>query len=74
MATKGIMNHSFWQQPAGYFLTAVVLWIVGYILFSLAVDSGSILQWVGTLVAVIWGLGRFLQGVKRLIRRNGSKR
>ena len=66
----------FWQSPAGYFISTAVLWVACYILASLAIDSGSILQWFGTLVALFWGLGRFIQGIIQVLhlKAYGKKR
>lgn len=67
MARNTAKKHdNFLQQPIGYVASALILWIAGYILFSLAVDSGSILQWLGTIVAIVWGTVRFIKGIRRL--------
>lgn len=51
------------SSPAGYITTGLIMWVLGYILGSLAIDSGSILQWIGTIIAFAWGLVRIIQGV-----------
>lgn len=50
------------QTPHGYIVTGLIMWLVGYLLFILAVDSGSLLQWLGVLVAGIWGAVRIIEG------------
>lgn len=50
------------QTPHGYIVTGLIMWLVGYLLFILAVDSGSLLQWLGTLVAGVWGTVRIVEG------------
>ena len=64
----------FLNQPVGYLLSAAVLFAAGYLLFSLAVDSGSIAQWAGVLLALVVGLIRLAQGLKLLIQSHGKKR
>lgn len=51
----------FVQTPAGYTVTGLVLWVVGYYLLFVAIDSGSLLMWLATLVAFGWGLRRIIQ-------------
>jgi uncharacterized membrane protein len=57
------------QTPGGYIVTGLIMWLVGYLLFILAVDSGSLLQWAGVFVAVIWGLVRIIEGSYQLIKK-----
>ncbi len=63
MPKKAENSKHIWQKPSGYFVSAFVLWAVGYILLSLAIDSGSILQWLGAIVTVLWGIVRFITGI-----------
>lgn len=73
--TKKTTQLNFWQKPAGYFVSTAVLLVAAYVLFSLAVDSGSILQWLGALVALLWGVARFIQGsMKALLHKTHDKR
>jgi len=53
------------QTPVGYIVTGVIMWVIGYVLFVLATDSASMLQWAGTLVAFAWGGVRIVQGIRR---------
>ncbi len=57
------------QTPVGYFVAGLIMWLVGYLLSILAVDSGSLLQWLGVLIALIWGLVRIIEGLYRLIKK-----
>ncbi len=50
------------QTPGGYIVTGLIMWLVGYLLSLLAIDSGSSLQWLGVLVAFLWGLVRIVEG------------
>lgn len=52
------------MSPVGYITTGLIMWILGYALGSLAIDSGSNLQWLGTIIAAVWGLARIIQGVR----------
>jgi cytochrome c biogenesis protein CcdA len=62
-------DFAFFRKPAGFFTTTLALWVVAYILASLAIDSGSILQWVAAIVAVVWGLVRLVQGLRLAVRK-----
>lgn len=73
-ATRQEKIQHFWDQPVSYLLSATLLWIVAYVMFSLAVDSGSILQWFITIFALIWGFVRFTQGFKKLLSLKYGKR
>lgn len=71
MAKKSTKQSTgFWQSPAGYFISTAVLWIAGYILGSFAIDTGSIAQWIGTIIALLWGAGRLIQGMNKLLVTN----
>jgi uncharacterized membrane protein len=50
------------QTPGGYIVTGLIMWVVGYMLAILAIDSGSLLQWLGVLIAFGWGLVRIVEG------------
>lgn len=56
-------------SPAGYVVTGLIMWVIGYVLGSLAIDSGSNLQWLGTIVVFVWGLARIIQGIRLAIKK-----
>ena len=56
------------QTPAGYVITGLLMWVVGYLLFILAVDSGSYLQWAGVFTALVWGFVRVIEGSYQYIK------
>lgn len=57
------------QTPGGYIITGLIMWLVGYLLFILAVDSGSLLQWAGVAVAIIWGAVRIVEGSYQFLKK-----
>lgn len=57
------------QTPGGYVVTGLLMWLVGYLLSLLAVDSGSLLQWAGVLVAFVWGFIRIVEGLYKFIKK-----
>lgn len=64
MAKKSTAKQtSILQKPMGYLLSALVIYGVGYLLFFQALDSGSLLQWLGLLIAIVLGSIRLVQGV-----------
>jgi len=64
MAKKQTKIHPA-QTPGGFIVTGLLMWLIGYLLFLLAVDSGSLLQWFGVLVALVWGFIRITEGTYR---------
>jgi protein-S-isoprenylcysteine O-methyltransferase Ste14 len=54
---------TFTQTPAGYVVTGLVLLVVAYYLLFVAIDTGSLLMWLGTLMAIVWGLRRIIQAI-----------
>jgi hypothetical protein len=51
----------WYQTKQGYALLALLEFVAAYLLASLAIDSGSLLQWVVTialLVAAVQNLGK----------------
>lgn len=58
------------QTPGGYVVTGIIMWIIGYVLLSLAINSGSMFQWAGFLVALIWGGVRIAQGIRMKLSQN----
>jgi uncharacterized membrane protein len=55
------------QTPGGYVVTGLIMWLIGYMLAILAIDSGSLLQWLGVLVALVWGFIRIVEGTYKFI-------
>ena len=45
------------------------MWLVGYLLAMLAIDSGSLLQWLGVLVALVWGFIRIVEGLYQFVKK-----
>ena len=58
------------QTPGGYVITGLIMWLVGYLLAMLAIDSGSLLQWLGVLVALVWGLIRIVEGLYQFVKKS----
>lgn len=61
------IKHHLGMRPISDFVSAFVLLVVAYILASLAIDSGSLLQWAGTIVAIVWGVRRLIGGIVELV-------
>lgn len=57
------------QTPGGYVVTGLIMWLVAYLLSILAVDSGSLLQWLAVLVALVWGSVRIVEGSYQFIKK-----
>jgi len=56
------------QTPTGYLVTGLLMWIVGYLLLILALESGNLIQWLGVLLAFTWGLFRIVEGLYKHIK------
>ena len=57
------------QTPAGFLVTGLLMWFVGYLLMTVAVQSGSLLQWLGVFLALSWGLIRVGEGLYKLLKK-----
>jgi len=57
------------QTPSGYLMTGLLMWLAGYLLLSLALESGNLLQWLGVFLAFIWGAIRMGEGFFKLSKR-----
>lgn len=55
------INSDQFRTPQAYLVTGLVMWLIGYVLFLLATDSASTLQWIGFFVAIVWGAIRICQ-------------
>lgn len=75
MAKKSIKTSlkSFWHQPSSYFGSVVVFVIAAYILGSLAIDSGRILEWTLAIVFIIWAIARLIGGIRLVIVNHGKR-
>lgn len=62
---KTSKKQEFIQSPAGYAVTGLVLWVLSYIFASMAIDTGSLLLWLATVVAFGWGIHRFVDAIKK---------
>lgn len=66
------------QTAGAYMVTGLLMWIAGYLLALLALDSGNLVQWVGVLIAFVWGTVRIIEGLIKLAKelvttKNGKK-
>lgn len=57
------------MTPLGYLVTGLAMWLMAYLIAILALQSGSLFQWLAALVALIWGLVRILEGIHKAFKR-----
>jgi len=56
----------FLATPLGYLVSALVIWGVGFLLLLIAIRSGSLIEWLGVIIALIWGTSRLITAAKKL--------
>lgn len=71
--TKEQKAFRFYNSAPGHVVLAAIIWVIGFNLFLLATDTGSLLQWAGVLICLFWGLHHLIVAVsvttKRLWRK-----
>ncbi len=75
--TKEQRAFRFYNTAPGHLVLAALIWVIGFNLFLLATDTGSLLQWSGVIVCLIWGLYHLVVAtqmfLKKLWQRANSK-
>ncbi len=51
----------------GKLVSALCVWGVGFLLLLIAVKSGSLLEWVLVIIALIMGINYLVQAVKQAV-------
>lgn len=59
----------FYNSALGHLVLVAIIWVIGLNLFLLAVDSGSLLQWGGVIISLIWGLYHLIEATKLFIKK-----
>lgn len=72
--TKEQKAFRFYDSALGHFVLAAIIWTIGFNLFLLAVDSGSLLQWGGVIISLVWGLYHLVEATKLFIKKSWQKR
>ncbi len=67
--TKEQKAFQFYNSALGHLVLLAIIWVIGFNLFLLAVDSGSLLQWGGVLVCLFWGLYHLIESLKLFIKK-----
>ncbi len=65
---KRISSNQF-TTPQAYLVTGLVMWLIGYVLFLLATDTASTIQWLGFFVAIVWGAIRIIQSINLFLKK-----
>jgi hypothetical protein len=72
-ATKEQKAFRFYNTAAGHLVLSAIIWFIGFNLFLLATDTGSLLQWGGVLISLFWGLYHFIIAVQMFIKKAWQK-
>lgn len=67
--TKEQKAFRFYDSALGHLVLSAIIWVIGFNLFLLAVDSGSLLQWGGVLVCLFWGLYHLIESLELFIKK-----
>ncbi len=70
-----IDENQVFKTPHSYAATGILMLVVAGVLAALAIQSGSLLQWSLVLIALVWGLMRVVQAIKKEMntKRHGHK-
>lgn len=71
--TKEQKAFRFYDSALGHLILSVIIWVIGFNLFLLAVDSGSLLQWGGVVISLIWGLYHLVEATKLFVKKSWKK-
>ena len=64
MGNKKQSNQKSLHESAKLFVSGIFLFVVAYVLFSLALGSASYLQWILAIASFVWGFKRIIQGFR----------
>lgn len=67
--TKEQKAFRFYDTALGHLVLLVIIWVIGFNLFLLAIDSGSLLQWCGVIISLVWGFYHLIEATKLFIKK-----
>ena len=71
--TKEQKAFRFYNTAAGHLVLTVIIWFIGFNLFLLATDTGSLLQWGGVLISLFWGLYHLIAAIRMFVKKVWQK-
>lgn len=74
LLTKEQKAFRFYDSALGHLVLAAIIWTIGFNLFLLAVDSGSLLQWGGVIISLVWGLYHLIEATRLFIKKSWQRR
>lgn len=73
MAKKRLVKEQkafkFYDTALGHLVLLAIIWAIGFNLFLLAIDSGSLLQWCGVIISLVWGIYHLIEAIKLFIKK-----
>ena len=72
--TKEQKAFRFYDSSLGHLVLSAIIWVIGFNLFLLAVDSGSFLQWGGVIISLVWGLYHLIEAAKLFVKKSWQRR
>lgn len=72
--TKERRAFRFYNTAWGHVVLAAIIWVIGFNLFLLAVDSGSLLEWGGVIISLFWGLYHLIRATRMFIKKLWHKK
>lgn len=63
----------FYDTATGHLVLMLIIWVIGYVLFWVAVDTGSILQWTGVVICLSGGTYHLIKAISGLLKKYGTK-
>lgn len=59
----------FYNSTLGHLVLMLIVWVIGYSLFWVAVDTGSTLQWLLVIFSLFYGTYHLVQAIRLFIKK-----
>ncbi len=73
MSTKQYSKYNrpfrFYDSSMGHLVLMMIVWVIGYSLFWIAVDTGSTLQWVLVIFSLFYGIYHLVQAIRLFVKK-----
>lgn len=73
MSTKQYSKYNrafrFYDSSVGHLVLMMIVWVVGYSFFWVAVDTGSTLQWLLVIFSLFYGIYHLVQAIRLFVKK-----
>ncbi len=68
-AQKNSKMFRFYKSAIGHLVLMLIVWVIGYSIFWVAVDTGSTLQWLLVILSLFFGIYHLVQATSLFIKK-----